>query len=48
MSKQKRQCKDCSLCNIKNGLAVCLLGGGEPSITFPENTACKMRVIPAK
>lgn len=48
MAKQKRQCKECSLCETINGLTRCHLGGGEPSVVFPDNTACKMRVIPAK
>lgn len=48
MKKQKRQCKDCSLCETINGLTRCHLGGGEPSVVFPNNTACKMHVIPAK
>lgn len=48
MKKQRKTCKDCSLCKTINGLTRCHLGGGEPSVVFPNNTACKMRVIPAK
>lgn len=47
MAKQKKQCKDCSLCEVKNGLALCRMGGGQPSVTFLDNMACKMRVIQA-
>lgn len=47
MAKQKKQCKDCSLCEVKNGLGWCRMGGGLPSVTFADNAACKMRVIPS-
>ena len=47
MKKQRKTCKDCSLCKTINGLTRCHLGGGEPSVVFPNNTACKMRVIPS-
>lgn len=48
MAKQKQKCKDCRICERTENLTLCHFGGGEPSVVFPDNTACKMRVIPAK
>lgn len=44
MAKQKRKCKDCAVCEQTENLALCHFGGGEASVVFPENTACKMCV----
>lgn len=44
MAKRKRTCKDCAVCEIKEGLTLCHFGGGEPSVVFADNTACKMCV----